>query len=155
MRVSVKCNGYRGSVLAARDRDNTLAAIFRPDRHRLLDALAWPGYFDRYRDRHSNRFGSGRLCRVHAAIAGIAGVPPLVVLPPNLTVIHRVPPVVIVVLPPLAFMVHRVVTVATKFKTGSALPAARPRHGSARLGKKQNRYGGHREWDPFHKIIIQ
>jgi hypothetical protein len=52
-------------------------------------------------------------------------------------------------------MVHRVVTVATKFKTGSALPAARPRHGSARLGKKQNRYGGHREWDPFHKIIIQ
>ena len=77
MRVSVKYNGYRCSVLAARDRDNALAAVFRPDRHRLLDALAWPGCFDRDYDRHSNRFGSGRLCRVHAAIAGEAGVPPL------------------------------------------------------------------------------
>jgi hypothetical protein len=51
--------------------------------------------------------------------------------------------------------VHRVVTVAAKFKTGSALPAARPGHGNARLGEKQNRYGSHRKWDPFHKIIIQ
>ncbi|MGB8137484.1 MAG: hypothetical protein WCF15_11965, partial [Pseudolabrys sp.] len=83
------------------------------------------------------------------------GVPPLVVLPPNLAVIHRVPPVVIVVLPPLAFVVHRVVTVATKFKTGSALPTTSPGHGSARLGEKQNRYGSHRKWDPLHEIIIQ
>lgn len=123
MRVSVKCNGYRGSVLAARDRDDALAAIFGPDRHRLLDALARPGNFDC--DRYGNRFGSGRRCRIHAAIAGVTSVPPLVILSPNLAVIHRVPPVVIVVLPPMAFVIHRVV-VAAKFKTGSPFPPPGP-----------------------------
>ena len=97
------------------------------DRHRLLDALARPGNFDC--DRYGTRFGSGRRCRIHAAIAGVTSVPPLVILPPNLAVIHRVPPVVIVVLPPMAFVIHRVV-VAAKFKTGSALPAARTGYGS-------------------------
>ena len=149
MRVSVKCNGYRGSVLAARDRDDALAAIFRPDCYRLLDALAWPRYFDRDCDRHSNRFCNARLCRVYAAIAG---VPRLVVLPPKLAVIRRVPPAIIVVLPPMAFVVHRVMAVAARFKTGPALPAARPGHGSAGLGEKQDCYGSHRKWYPFIKL---
>jgi hypothetical protein len=51
--------------------------------------------------------------------------------------------------------VHRVMAVAARFKTGSALPAARPGHGSAGLGEKQDCYGNRRKWDPFHKIIIQ
>jgi len=139
-----------GSVLAARHRDDAFAAIFGTDRYRLLDALAWPGRFDCDEDRHGSRFGCGWLCRVQTAIAPVAGVPPPVVLPPYLAVIHRVPPVIIVVLPPLAF-VHGVVT--AKFEP--ALPATRPRHGSARLSEKQDRYGSHCEWDLFHKIIIQ
>jgi hypothetical protein len=140
-----------GSVLAARHRDDAFATIFGTDRYRLLDALAWPGRFDCDEDRHGSRFGCGWLCRVQTAIAPVAGVPPPVVLPPDLAVIHRVPPgIIIVVLPPLAF-VHRVV--AAKFKP--ALPATRPRHCSARLSEKQGRYGSHRECDLFHKIIIQ
>src|SRR5262245_24131286 len=151
MRVSVKCNGYRSSVLAAGDRNDALAAVFRAHRHRLLNALARSRCF--HRDRHSNRFGNGRLCRIHTAIA-VAGVPPLVVLPPNLSVIHRVPPVVIV-LPPKAFVVHRVVAMAAKFETGSALSAPMPRHSCARMGEKQSCYGSQRKWDLFHKIIIE
>jgi hypothetical protein len=49
--------------------------------------------------------------------------------------------------------VHRVM--AAKFKTGPALAAARPGHGSARLGEKQDSDGSRCKWDPFHKIIIQ
>lgn len=141
MRVSVKCDGYRGSVLAARDRNDAFAAIFGPDGYRLLYALAWPRCFDRDCDRHGNRFGNARLRRVYAAIAG---VPPLVILPPNLAVVRRVPPVVIV-FPPMAFVVHGVMAMAAKFKTGSPLPAARPGQGSVRLGEKQNRYGSRRK----------
>jgi hypothetical protein len=55
----------------------------------------------------------------------------------------------------MAFVVHRVVAMAAKFKTGSALPAAGPGHGSARLGKKQHCYGTPHNCDLFHKIIIQ
>jgi hypothetical protein len=55
----------------------------------------------------------------------------------------------------MAFVVHRVMAVAARFKTRPALPAARPGHGSARLGEKQDCHGSHRKWDPFHKIIIQ
>src|SRR5262245_19683271 len=154
MRVSVKCNGYRSSVLAARDRNDALAAIFRANRHRLLNALARSSCFDSDWNRHGNCFGSSRLCRVYAAIAPIACVPPLVVLPPHLAVVHRVPPVVIV-LPPKAFVVHRVVAMAAKFEASSALSATMPRHSCARMGEKQKCYGGHRKRDLSHKIIIQ
>ena len=101
------------------------------------DALTW--------NRYGDSFGFSRLRRVHAAIAAIAGVPPLVVLPPNLSVIHRVPPVIIVVLPPQAFVVHRVVTVAAKFKTGSTLSATMSGHGGARMSEKEDCDGSHRK----------
>src|SRR5690349_16886119 len=131
--LALSGNGYRGSVLAAGDRNNAIAAIFRADGHRLLNALARPGCFDRDCDRHSNRLGNARLRRVYATIA-IAGVPPFIVLPPDLTVVHRVPPVVMNVL--------QVVAVAAKFERVSALPASGPGDGTAGLGKKRNRNSG-------------
>src|SRR5512139_1419423 len=67
--VSVKCNGYRRSVLATRDRNHARSAVLRPNGHRLLDALARTRFRDRNRGGHDLCAGGVRRSHIQPAKA--------------------------------------------------------------------------------------
>src|SRR5512139_1316310 len=65
----VKCNGYRRSVLATRDRNHARSAVLRPNGDRLLDALARTRFRDRNRGGHALCAGGVRRSHIQPAIA--------------------------------------------------------------------------------------